>query len=119
MDGGAQTRFPVWEIDEFDLGAGEVDRRRGAVQPTDRVAGPHDVGERNVVVDHEHPKAGLRERRGDVDRRRRLADAALLVGDRDHARGGRRWEAAAAERDAALGVLRQLGREWCGLVGRG
>jgi len=72
-----------------------------------------------VVVDHEHPKAGLRERRGDVDRRRRLADAALLVGDRDHARGGRRWEAAAAERDAALGVLRQLGREWCGLVGRG
>ena len=34
-----------------------------------------------VEVDQEHALAGLREARADVDRRRRLADAALLVRD--------------------------------------
>ena len=39
-----------------------------------------------VHVDAEDAIALFRERSGEIDRRRRLADAALLVRDRDHLR---------------------------------
>jgi hypothetical protein len=38
-----------------------------------------------VEIDDERALAGLREARGDVDRGRRLTDAALLIRDREHA----------------------------------
>jgi hypothetical protein len=36
-----------------------------------------------IHVDAEHAVALLAERRGEVERRRRLGDAALLIGERD------------------------------------
>ena len=95
---------------ELDLGAGEVDgrgeheevleaRRLDAVERghvvhehvVDRaldVAGVDaEPGRRvalRVEVDHQHPEPELGERRAEVDGGGRLADATLLVGDRDH-----------------------------------
>ena len=37
-----------------------------------------------IHVDAQDPKSLLGKRAGEVDRRRRLADATLLVGDRNH-----------------------------------
>jgi hypothetical protein len=34
-----------------------------------------------VEIDHQHARADRGQRRGEIDRRRGLADAALLVGD--------------------------------------
>ena len=42
-----------------------------------------------VQVDDQHPRSVLGQRGGQVDRRRGLAHAALLVGDRDHPAGSR------------------------------
>ena len=105
------------ERDEFDLGAGEVDRGGHAVEVLVLGGWPHDVGEREVgdehvvdalllgpmvdaegrrrvalrvEVDHEHVGTRPREGGGEVDRGRRLADAALLVRDRQDAG---RWPA--------------------------
>jgi hypothetical protein len=101
--------------DQLDLRAGEVDRGRERVEMGDRRRdhrvverglGDHDVvdgdiaslmadphtGRRvalGVEVHHEHPVPELRERRAQTDGGRRLADAALLVRDRDDPCGPR------------------------------
>ena len=59
-------------------------RRRGGGRPVDAEAG-RGVALR-IEVDDEHPLADGGEGGGEVDRGRRLADAALLVGDGDDAR---------------------------------
>ncbi len=89
-----------------DLGAGEVDRRAGDVDLAlaDHLAdrdlvhehvvhrllervGVDALGHREVAlrvhVDAQHAVTLLRERDGEVERRRRLGDAALLIGERD------------------------------------
>ena len=58
-----------------------------------------------VKIDDEDPGASLGERSGDVDRRRRLANAALLVGDGEHSGRRRPWEGASAEGDPLAGIL--------------
>src|SRR5262249_39616031 len=52
-----------------------------------------------------HPVPGLLERHGQVERRRRLGDTALLVGERDHLR-----RASRAALGGGLLRLRLLGR---------
>jgi hypothetical protein len=111
-----QPALPGHHGDELDLGAGEVDGRRGAVETGDVLDRLDDLlhavpldqhvvdrGHLGVVldaergggvalrveVDHEHLGTELRERGGDIDRRGGLADAALLVGH-DHRAGTRR-----------------------------
>ena len=42
-----------------------------------------------IEVDDQHPLADGRERRAEIDRRRGLADAALLIGEREDARAAR------------------------------
>src|SRR5690606_15593388 len=57
-----------------------VDR---GVQLVSGDAEAHGQGALRVEVDEQHPAAVLRQRRAQVDRRRGLADAALLVAHRD------------------------------------
>ena len=98
------------ERHELDLGAGEVDGGGNAVELLVLGGWPDDVGEREVgdqhvvdallvgtvvdaegrrrvalrvEVDHEHVRAGAGQCGGEVHRGRGLADAALLVGDRE------------------------------------
>ena len=109
------------ERGQRELGAGEVDRGDGDVHldgldhVRDRDAMDEDVEHRaldrvrvhplahrevalRVEVDHEHAVTELVQRDAEVQGRRRLRDAALLVGECDHvrhrgalrARGGRR-----------------------------
>jgi hypothetical protein len=47
-----------------------------------------------VEIDHQHPLPDCGERSAKIDRSRGLTDAALLVGDRKHARRLRRFGAA-------------------------
>ena len=95
--------------DQLDLGADEVGGRRRDEQRGD-VGRPNDVLERDLAdervvdreldlvarvadaarrvalrieVDEQHAVPARRDRRGEVDRRRGLADAALLVRDSD------------------------------------
>ena len=109
----AQDLLATERREQLALGRREVDVRRrdvdaGALGREDdvgerRAAVGEDVGHRaldgvevdaeagreirlRVHVDAEDAIALLRERAGEVDRRRRLADAALLVRDRDHVR---------------------------------
>jgi hypothetical protein len=112
---------------ELDLGAGQVDRRRHAEEPLEPLdLGDHfghrpaldqhvvDRGDVGVVVDaerrgrvalgvqidHEDLGAVQSERGSEVHRRRGLADAALLVGNRHDpspVRPGQRAAVAAAE----------------------
>ena len=97
--------------DQLDLGAGQVDGGRDAGEAgklgylddhvaqalafDQQVVDRRDVGmvvdpERGrgialwVKVDHQHPQAVQRHRRGDVDRGGGLSHAALLIGDGDH-----------------------------------
>jgi hypothetical protein len=68
-----------------------------------------------IQVDHEHLLPELGQARGHVDRRRRLADAPLLVGHDEHpgrirARDALSAESAAAREDRMLGGLRERGR---------
>ena len=72
-----------------------------------------------VEVDDEHGAAGLRQGRGDVDRRRRLADPALLVGDGEHPGARRARDGPTAQRDAPAGVLGDRQGERGVLVGTG
>ena len=53
-----------------------------------------------VEVDDEHPGAGPGQRCGEVDGGRRLADAALLVRDRQHPSGRGQREHRLFKRDA-------------------
>ena len=105
---------------ELDLRAGEVDRARRAQQIRRLRADLHDVRERELVdqhvvdarnvggvrhsegrrgvslriqVDHEDPSAHGGQGCRDVDGRRRLADAALLVRDGDHPRASAQSDA--------------------------
>ena len=98
-------------VDELDLHGGDVDRRGQAPQVLgearlrddvlDARALDQHVVDRGVLlpvlhaqsrggvalrvrIDDEDMEAALGERRGDIDRRRRLADTALLVRDGDH-----------------------------------
>jgi hypothetical protein len=64
-----------------------------------------------VVVDDQNPQTGLGQGGGEVDRGRRLADAALLIRDRDDPRVLRAREPAAGEGDAPAGLLRDLERQ--------
>ena len=115
-EGAPEPHLPSHQRHQLDLGAGQVDGRRGAVEPLDRWTRNDDLGERlpvhqNVVdaghlgvmvdpegrarialrvkVDDEDLETGLSQRGGDVDGGGGLADAALLVGDREDPR--RRW----------------------------
>ena len=108
----AQPVGAVALVRDLELEAGEVDGRRADVQPRhrgrlDRVAHRH-LADQDVVgralpalavdaepgrgialrveVDDQHVLADRGERGAEVDRGRGLADAALLVGERDHAR---------------------------------
>ncbi len=58
-----------------------------------------------IEVDDEHPVAELGQAGGQVDRRRRLADPALLVGDGEHP--GKRSSHVSARRGDAPGVGRE------------
>ena len=59
-----------------------------------------------VHVDEQDPEDLLRERAREVDRGRRLADATLLVGDRDHVRQGRHLGGSTgARREAGVGGI--------------
>jgi hypothetical protein len=55
-----------------------------------------------VAVDEQHAPAGLGEHRAEVGRRRRLGDAALVVGQYDHERGARAVRAVLTDRFTAL-----------------
>ncbi len=108
--------LPGDHADELDLGAGQVDRGRDAQQVRRRRAyrsrlGQPDLPEQHLVdrrgaepvldaerrarvalrveVDHEHPHPVHRERGGQVDGAGGLADAALLVRDREDPAVGR------------------------------
>ena len=70
-----------------------------------------------VDVDDQDPQTGLGQRRGDVDRGRGLADAALLVGDGENPRLVRLREALAGQRDPAAGVHGDLARQRRVVVG--
>jgi hypothetical protein len=108
-----EARFARQRVHELDLGGGEVgaagqqveagfrlddrvlDRRFieqhvAAVRPRGALvnAGSHRRIRLRIHVDEQHAPRRLGERRGEVDRRRRLADAAFLVGDRDDAHHG-------------------------------
>ena len=105
-DGRADHGVAVLAAGQLERGRGQIGVRRRKIEPGD--ARRHDdVGQRDAVqqvvgrprgrarahaepaggvglrveVDHEHGRARLRETRGDVDRGRRLAHAALLVRD--------------------------------------
>jgi hypothetical protein len=62
-----------------------------------------------VEIDHQHPVAEIRRGGAEVDRRGRLADAALLVGHRDHP-----GQIAAKVARRVVGF--DLGGRWLGLV---
>jgi hypothetical protein len=64
-----------------------------------------------VEIDDEHAGAGLRERRREVHRRRGLADAALLVGDREDAGALREGKRLLGEGEPAAGDVGDLARE--------
>ena len=124
---------PIW-LDERHVGAGQVDRRDGDVdlarldhlvdrhavdehvehRPLDRVRVQplrHGQVALRVEVDEQHLEALLRERDAEVQGRRRLRDAALLVRERDHLRfaqgqprsQGERWDAEGGARDPCGG----------------
>ena len=97
-----EVALAVAALRELDDGAGEVGLRRDEVEVRERRV-LRQLGERRAVeqvvargavrahaetggrvrlrieVDHERALAGLREAGGEVDRSRRLADAALLI----------------------------------------
>jgi hypothetical protein len=109
----AQDHLAADGGEQLDLGRCELEGRRGHRQPG-HLGLAHDLVERHPVlgqdvghrlphvgkrdaeahrqvglgvhVDAQHPVAELRERATQVDRRRRLPDAALLVRDGDHFR---------------------------------
>ena len=135
LDRSLEPRLAGDEGDELDLGAGEVDRRRRAEEAGHGRAGLHDVEQRGAVdehvvdgrhlgvvvdaqgragvslgveVDDEHLQTGLGHRCRDVDGGRRLADATLLVGDREDPRHGRLGERAAGQLDASTSVIGQV-----------
>jgi hypothetical protein len=107
-----QQELAVRPLRHFELGAGEIGQSRHQRQARHR-GGEHRLvelgfAEQQIVagdlpglaadaeagagialrveVDDEHPMPGRGKRRREVDRRRGLADAALLVGDGDDAR---------------------------------
>ena len=134
-DGGAEPVLPGDHRHQLDLGTGQVDGRRHAPQVgrlVDRHGGlrqrgaldQHLVDRRGaagvlhpepgarvalrVEVDHQHPQTVQREGDREVHRAGGLADAALLVGDGDHApvgRAGKGAVAAAVEHPDGLGGL--------------
>src|SRR5439155_9763307 len=75
---GPSQRGQVRAVQEVE-GRGAVDTR---AQPRGRIP-------LRVEIDQEDALARLREARADVDGRRRLADAAFLVGDRVYASNAR------------------------------
>src|SRR6266540_1166962 len=104
-----QAHLAFGQIDQFDLGAGELAIRRNEIEASRR-GGNTNVGDlllskQNLVhgeskgslidtgahgcialwiqVDQEHATLHRDQTRREIDARRRLADAALLVGDRD------------------------------------
>jgi hypothetical protein len=124
-----EPRLPLRQVDELDLGAGQVAIRRHEVEPgrgrrdahvgdlllaeqhlVDRVlqralvdAGAGGRVALRIEVHDEHAALHRDEAGGEVHRRRRLADPALLVGDREDARHPRsatrnstRWRAASS-----------------------
>src|SRR5437764_13443961 len=100
-----QVRLAVASLRQLNRGSGKLGSRRNEVQVPkprrlDELAQRRPVEEivrrrsvraltetrcrvrLRVEIDDERRLAGLRETGGEVDRRRRLADAALLIGDR-------------------------------------
>jgi len=70
-----------------------------------------------VAVDHQHGSATLRERRGNVDARRGLADTALLVGDGDHSRAGGEGKVRLLEFSKHTLVREHVAREGAVIIG--
>ena len=110
VDGPPQAGLPAERGHQLDLGAGQVEAGRSDEQALDvgrldavlqrHLVHQHVVHRRlqaavldaqpgrgvalRIEVDDQRSLAELGEAGTDVDRRRRLADAALLVGDGDH-----------------------------------
>ena len=91
-DGFAQRRF----ADQHVVG------RDAAVAAVDAEAG-RGVALR-IEIDDQHALADGGERRAEIDRRRGLADAALLVGDGEHARRFGRLGAFGQDDDLRIGL---------------
>jgi hypothetical protein len=110
LDGATEPVLASHDGDQLDLRAGQVDRRRDALQVGAGRRRVHDLAERAVAdqcvvdrrrahgvldaecgarvalrieVDHQRSQTVEGQRHAQVHRRRRLADAALLVGDGD------------------------------------
>ena len=137
LDRPPQPGLPAERRDELDLGAGEVEAGRGDEQALDvgrldavlerHLVHQHVVHRRleaavldaepgrgvalRVEVDDQRALAELGQAGADVDRRRGLADAALLVGDGDDAgeRDARRRRSAAT---STSGGRRSAGAGW-------
>ncbi len=112
VDGPLQFHLPAEGRNQLDLYSGQVDRGRchkevlhaGRLDAVLQRLIPHDhvihrelevpgidtqTGRRiplGIQIDDEHPVADLSQGRAEVDRRRGLPDATLLVGDCDHPR---------------------------------
>ena len=137
----AQPEGAVARLADLELEAGEIQRRGRDVQPrhrgrNDRVAhrrlaDQHVIGRAVAVaavdaetgrgialrieIDDQHALADRRERGAEIDRRRGLADAALLVGERRTRGLGRRVGAAilaiarAISSRSSVTVMRRIG----------
>ena len=111
-EGVGKPVFPARRLDQLDLGAGQMHRGRREVEvrhlrfgndlrqrggADDQIVGVRlpGAGRRpqaggrvglGIEIQQQHPQAAGGQRRAEIDRRGRLADAAFLVGDRQDAR---------------------------------